>query len=63
MLSKTYQALKAAGAPEDKAREAAEELASYENRLMGIEARLARLEVMAGITIAGILSLILKAFS
>ena len=32
MLSKTYDALIAAGAPEDKAREAAEEIASYRNR-------------------------------
>src|SRR6516225_786977 len=44
MLSKTYDALKAAGAPEDKAREAAEELAGYENRLASIDGRLASLE-------------------
>jgi hypothetical protein len=31
MLAKTYQALKAAGAPEDDAVAAAEELAGYEN--------------------------------
>ncbi len=30
MLSKTYDALRAAGASEDQAREAAEELADYE---------------------------------
>jgi hypothetical protein len=41
MLSKTYEALLAAGAPEDKAREAAEELAGYENRLASIDNRLA----------------------
>ena len=41
MLSKTYEALIAAGAPEDKAREAAEELAAYESRLAKIEADLA----------------------
>src|SRR5258708_32159163 len=33
MLSKTYEALIAAGAPEDKARAAAEELAGYEARI------------------------------
>jgi hypothetical protein len=33
MLSKTYDALLAAGAPEDKARDAGEEIAAYENRL------------------------------
>jgi hypothetical protein len=38
MLSKTYDALLAAGAPEEKAREAAEEIAAYENRLARMEA-------------------------
>lgn len=41
MLSKTYDALVSAGAPEDKAREAAEELADYENRLSSIDNQLA----------------------
>jgi hypothetical protein len=40
MLSRTYEALVAAGAPEDKAREAAEEIAAYENRPNRIEAEL-----------------------
>jgi len=44
MLSKTYEALLAAGAPEDKAREAAEELAGYENRLASIDNRLSSVE-------------------
>jgi phage shock protein A len=44
MLAKTYQALKAAGAPEDDAVAAAEELAGYENRLASIDNRLAMLE-------------------
>ena len=37
-LMKLNDALLAAGAPEDKARAAAEEVASYENRLASIEA-------------------------
>jgi hypothetical protein len=41
MLSKTYDALISAGAPDDKAREAAEELADYENRLSSIDTKLA----------------------
>ena len=41
MLSKTYDALISAGAPDDKAREAAEELANYENRLASIDNQLA----------------------
>jgi phage shock protein A len=44
MLSRTYEALLAAGAPEDKAREAAEELAGYENRLASIDNRLSNVE-------------------
>jgi hypothetical protein len=45
MLSKTYDALLAARAPEDKARDAAEEIAAYENRLSGIETRLGLIEL------------------
>jgi hypothetical protein len=44
MLSRTYDALISAGAPDDKAREAAEELADYENRLSSIDNRLAAVE-------------------
>ncbi|MGA8549057.1 MAG: hypothetical protein WB678_02355 [Stellaceae bacterium] len=44
MLSKTYDAQISAGAPDDKAREAAEELADYENRLASIDNRLAAVE-------------------
>ena len=44
MLSKTYDALISAGAAEGKARDAAEELADYENRLASIDNRLAAVE-------------------
>ena len=44
MLAKTRQALKAAGAPEENAITAAEELAAYENGLPGIENRMAGVE-------------------
>ena len=44
MSSTTYDALRAAGAPKDKAREAAEELMGYENRLASIDSRLTSLE-------------------
>ena len=44
MLSKTYDALIAAGTPDDKARAAAEELADYDNRLASIDNRLAAVE-------------------
>jgi len=74
--SKTYDAFLAAGAPEDKAREAAEEIAVYENRFVRIETDLAVIRadlssikwmhgfVIAGVVsvIVGVLSLVLKAF-
>jgi phage shock protein A len=44
MLAKTYAALKAAGAPEEDAVAAAEELAGYENQLASIDNRLAMLD-------------------
>ena len=62
MLSKTYDALIAAGAPEDKAREAAEELTAYENRFAKIETDLTLLKWMMGVQIAGVASLVVKAF-
>ncbi|HEV7996823.1 MAG TPA: hypothetical protein VGP52_11245 [Stellaceae bacterium] len=49
MLSKTYDALISAGAPDDKARDAAEELADYENRLASIDNRLAAVEGKLGV--------------
>ena len=55
VLSKTYEAFKAAGAPDDKAREAAEEIAGFENRLT-------RLEVMVALVLAGVASLVVKTF-
>ena len=44
MLGKTYAAFKAAGAPEDMAQAAAEELADYETRLASIENCLATID-------------------
>ena len=41
MLSRTYDALRDAGASDEKARAAAEQLADYENRLTSIDNRLA----------------------
>ena len=55
MLSRTYEAFKAAGAPEDKARDAAEEIA-------GFESRLTRLEVRVAFVLAGVVSLVVKTF-
>jgi hypothetical protein len=62
MLSRTYDALVAAGAPEDKARAAAEELAGYESRFAKTESDLAIIKWMLGIVVAGVASLVVKAF-
>ncbi len=62
MLSKTYDALTAAGAPEEKAREAAEELANYDNRFINLETDMLVVKWMLGVLIAGVASLIIKAF-
>ncbi len=62
MLSRTYDALVAAGSPEDKARAAAEELAGYESRFTKIETDLAVVKWMLGVVIAGVASLVIKAF-
>ena len=62
MLSKTYEAFRAAGAPDDKARDAAVEIATYENRLANIEADVRLLKWMVGLVLAGVLSLVVKTF-
>ena len=55
MLSKTYAVLRSVGASENDAREAAEEIASYEKRLI-------RVEVITGTTLIGVVALLVKAF-
>ena len=62
MLSKTYEAFKAAGASDDKAREAAEEIAAYGNRLANIEPDVRLPKWMMGLVLAGVFSLVSKAF-
>ncbi|MDE0145187.1 MAG: hypothetical protein OXI53_04990 [Nitrospira sp.] len=52
MLAKTYEALKDAGASDDKAREAAEEIAGFENRQAAIEADMKLLKWMLGVNLA-----------
>lgn len=44
MIAEVYDALLAAGSPEDKARRAAEAVAGYENRFIAIDQRLAKME-------------------
>jgi len=50
MISEVYDAFLAAGAPEDKARKAAETLASYENRFSSLDNKLTLLDGKVNLT-------------
>jgi hypothetical protein len=52
MIFELYDALKAAGAPEEQARRAAEVVAGYENRFSRIEGDLTVLKWMVGFNLA-----------
>jgi hypothetical protein len=63
MIAELYDALKAAGAPDDQARKAAEAVAGYENRFSRIETDLTVLKWMVGFNLAtsvGIVMLLLR---
>jgi hypothetical protein len=62
MISEVYDAFIAAGAPEDKARKAAEAIAGYENRFARIETDLVVLKWMTGTILGGVVALVIKAF-
>jgi hypothetical protein len=62
MIAEVYDALKEAGASEDKAKAAAEVLANYDSRFGKIEADLLVIKWMVGAVIAGIVSLVVRAF-
>jgi hypothetical protein len=57
ILDFLYDALKAAGAPEEQARAAARDVAGYDNRLNRIERDMALLKWMGGFAIAILLGL------
>jgi len=44
MIAEVYDALLAAGSPEDKARKAAEAIAAYENRFAAMDQRFTKIE-------------------
>ena len=58
MITELYDALKDAGADEDKARKAAETVAAYENRFTKIESDLGILKWMVGFNLAGTVALV-----
>jgi len=62
MLGKLYTALREAGVDADKARGASEEVATYENRIANIEAKLTVLIWMAGFNLVMTVTLIGKEF-
>lgn len=63
MISEVYDALKDAGASEEKARKAAETLANYDDRFARIETELAVLKWMLGTVLAGVVALLIKTFT
>ena len=63
MIAELYDAPKAAGAPDDQARKAAEVVAGYENRFTRIEIDLTLLKWMVGFNLAmtiGVITLLLR---
>jgi hypothetical protein len=70
MITEVYDAFIAAGAPEDKAKAAARALADYDSRFNRVDQELALIKAeivvlkwMLGFVLAGIASLVFKAFS
>jgi hypothetical protein len=63
MISEVYDALKEAGASEEKARKAAEAVAAYENRFTKIGADLMLLKWMAGYLVGGTTVILWRVFS
>jgi hypothetical protein len=62
MISEVYDAFIAAGAPEEKARKAAEALADHENRFSRIDAELIVLKWMVGFAIALNVAILTRSF-
>ncbi|WP_295846005.1 integrase [Tardiphaga sp.] len=62
MISEVYDAFIGSGAPEEKARKAAEAMATYEGRFNKIENNLSLLKWMNGITWALSLGILFKPF-
>jgi len=60
MIFEVYDALKEAGASEQKAKAAAESVASYESRFNKVESDLLLIKRMLGFVLAGVAALILK---
>lgn len=62
MISEVYDTFVAAGAPEDKARKAAEAVANYESRFTRIDAEVLVLKWMVGFVIALDIAVLVRVF-
>jgi len=62
MISEIYDAFISAGSDEEKARKAAEAVAEHETRFNNIDRELSVIKWMLGVVLAGVMSLVLKAF-
>ncbi len=63
MITEVYDALTSAGAPEDKARAAAQAVAQYDRDIAEIKASLMLLKCMVGFNLAFTLSVVWKIFT
>ena len=63
MISEVYDALREAGASEEKARAAAEAIAGYESRFAQIDRDLSVIKWMVGFNLAVSTAVLLKVFS
>ena len=62
MMGNLYDALRSAGADDDKARKAAEEVAGFENRIGGLASDVALLKWMVGFNLALTVAVVGKLF-
>ena len=62
MLASVYDALKEAGASEEKARKAAEDVANYESDMSEIKSELRLLRWMVAYVVALVTGLVIKTF-
>jgi len=62
LIAELYDALKEAGASDDKARKAAESVAAFENRFNKIETDLTLLKWMTGSTLALVIAVFVRLF-
>ena len=63
MISEVYDALKEAGASDEKAKAAAQAMANYENRFTRIDTDLVLLKWMIGFNLAFTMAILWKLFS